>query len=442
MHSAPLRPRRALLTLARNSASYSPQPSAMAARVALVALACLGGAAAQAPPGSCSVFSTLAGPPRVTPTLGFGIAVNKAGIVFVADIASNEILQLVPPLYKPEPFVGSQDAPDASVNGVGTNALFYRPNSLIFGSDEVLYVTDQGNSMIRAISPDGVVSTLCGGVSGDPQADGLCLQTATFSKFLNNMAFDFVRSILYVADQDRIRAITTTGDAGLFIASTISRSATVNMFWGVALTPDGSVLYAGDFGTHYILRVLNPSLGVGGLLQDATIFAGTPNAIGYDNGIGTAARFFWPASMAVTPDGNLFLMQWGSAVIRSITPLGLVTDFAGSNLGTFAFREGKGKEAILGKELIALTLVPAGSSYELYSISPVDGAVLFKASLNAQVTRLSPPHPAYSDDVGLDVSFKAAGHSVLLRRAAACSIQCNAGRRHVHYRWVGPQRER
>lgn len=136
---------------------------------------------------------------------------------------------------------------------MGTNAFFYRPASLIFGRDEVLYVTDQGNSMIRAISPLGVVSTLCGGVSGDAQADGLCLQTATFSNFLYNMAFDFARSILYVADNDRIRAISVTGDASLYTASTISRPANVNMLWGLALAPDGSVLYAGDFFNHCIL---------------------------------------------------------------------------------------------------------------------------------------------------------------------------------------------
>ena len=204
-------------------------PAALVLVLALV-LGSLGGAVAQPPStGSCFVSSTLAGPPRMTPSMGFGIAVNKAGVVFVSDPSSNEILSLAPPLYAPLPFIGSQDTP-GRFNGVGTNALLNRPWDVIFGESGILYFTDQGNAMIRAIDtikPNAEVFTVCGGNSAaDDQNDGACLVTATFTRFIAGMAFDFSRKVLYMVDSDRVRAIlfTTAGDGiPANFAKTISR---------------------------------------------------------------------------------------------------------------------------------------------------------------------------------------------------------------------------
>jgi hypothetical protein len=60
-----------------------------------------------------------------------------------------------------------------------------------------------------------------------------------------------------------------------------------------------------------------------------TTYAGTANLSGGADGTGAAARFYYPAGVAVDSAGNLFVADRSNSAIRMIAPGGVVTTVAG-----------------------------------------------------------------------------------------------------------------
>lgn len=95
-----------------------------------------------------------------------GIAVDRIGNVYVADTMNNTVRKItssgvVSTLAGLAGISGIQD-------GAGSGALFNNPSGLVVDSAGAVYVADTGNSTIRRIAPNGVVSTIAGlpGVAG------------------------------------------------------------------------------------------------------------------------------------------------------------------------------------------------------------------------------------------------------------------------------------
>lgn len=89
-----------------------------------------------------------------------GLAVDSAGTVYVADTTNNLIRKItsggeVTTLAGVVGVSGWQD-------GTGAGALFNMPGGLAVDSSGNLYVADTGNSVVRKITPGGVVTTLAG----------------------------------------------------------------------------------------------------------------------------------------------------------------------------------------------------------------------------------------------------------------------------------------
>ncbi|HEY9897763.1 MAG TPA: IPT/TIG domain-containing protein [Pantanalinema sp.] len=224
-------------------------------------------------------------------------------------------------------WVGRGDA--SRLDGVGTQAGFNLPCSPGLDADGNVYLADAWNAVIRKITPAGVVTTVAGsGVKGF--ADG----PAASAMFDNPISVAVARDgSLYVGEEfnNRIRKITPDGMVSTFAGGTqgnLDGVGTAAQFY----RPDQLVLdaagnlFVSDYGNHNI-RKITPDGTV------TTLAGSVPAAAGTTDGTGTAARFNQPFDIALDPQGNLFVADYGNHRIRKVTPAGVVTTVAGSTSG-------------------------------------------------------------------------------------------------------------
>jgi sugar lactone lactonase YvrE len=150
-----------------------------------------------------------------------GLAVDGHGNIFVADMLNGMIREINASTGMVTTLAGSGDT-TASVNGTGTAASFYFPNSLAVDASDNIYVTEYATNLIRKVDSTGVVTTFAGsGAAG--QADS----TGTLASFNgpSGIAVD-KKGNLYVADtyNNVIRKITPAGVVSTIAGSGIAGS--------------------------------------------------------------------------------------------------------------------------------------------------------------------------------------------------------------------------
>jgi sugar lactone lactonase YvrE len=262
-----------------------------------------------------------------------GVGVDSVGNVYVGDLLNHRIRKITPAgVVTVLAGSGSQ----GSADGTGTSATFRSPWGVAADSEGNVYVGDFNNHRIRKISPAGVVSTLAG--SGTATFGNGTGATASFN---NPFAVAVDRDgNVYVADSNnfRIRKITPLG-----VVSTLAGSGTGTVTDGVGTSasfgsPQGvtvdsqGVVYVADYAGHRIRRI--STLGV------VTTIAGSTQ--GSVNGTGTSAQFNFPRGITVDTAGNLYVADESNHRIRKITPAGVVTTLAGTTQG---FQDGIGTDA-------------------------------------------------------------------------------------------------
>ncbi|MBM3271182.1 MAG: hypothetical protein FJZ01_26415 [Candidatus Sericytochromatia bacterium] len=103
-----------------------------------------------------------------------GLAVDAAGIVYVAD-TENQRIRKITPAAVVSTFAG--DGTAGFADGIGVAARFYGPSDIAIDGAGTLYVTDSANFRIRRVSPAGVVTTIAGGAAAGSQ-DGSALSAS------------------------------------------------------------------------------------------------------------------------------------------------------------------------------------------------------------------------------------------------------------------------
>ena len=268
-----------------------------------------------------------------------GVAVDGSGNVYVADVVGT--IRKVTPSGAVTTLAGSLGV-SGSKDGTGSAAQFNSPAGLAVDGGGNVYVSDQGNSTIRKITPAGVVTTLAGTAGQSGHADG----TGGAASFATpgNVAVDSSGNV-YVADQlnHTIRKITPQGVVTTFagtatVAGSIDGTGTGARFnnpYGIAVDAAGNV-YVADTYNCTIRKIT--SAGVSSTL------AGTAGIIGGKDGTGPAAQFNFPTGVAVDGSGNVYVSDILNYTIRKVTPAGVVTTLAGDVL-LAGFSDGTGAAA-------------------------------------------------------------------------------------------------
>ena len=170
-----------------------------------------------------------------------GIAVSKAGAVYVTDANNHRIRVIANGVVST--FAGS--ATQGMVDGKGSAAQFYSPWGLAIDAKGRLFVGDNGT--IRRIDTDGTVSTIAGTTPGF--ADGPALQ-ARF-KFILDLTFADSGDLLIV-DGQRLRVLSPDGQVTTWAGDGTTTFAPgpglltgiPTQLTSVASLPDGSVVVA------------------------------------------------------------------------------------------------------------------------------------------------------------------------------------------------------
>jgi len=198
-------------------------------------------------------------------------------------------------------------------NGDGipaTQAMLYNPYDVAVGSDGSLYIADSGNNRVRRVGPDGIITTVAGDGSG-----------------------------------------WFHGDGGLATEAGVAGPA------GVAVGPDGN-LYIGD--GHRVVR----KVGSDGIIT--TVAGSGSNWDFYYHGDGTPAtqaNLPSPYTVAVGPDGSLYILDHGLQRLFKVSPV-----FPGFSLNNIAIPSEDGGEVY--------EFTPGGR--HLRTLNALTGAVLYE----------------------------------------------------------------
>ena len=253
--------------------------------------------------------------------------------------------------------------------GAALNAKFNAPEGVVVAADGTLFIADTQNHRVRMVDTSGNISTIAG--TGEPGYDDGIAGSARLNS-PRGLALGPDGS-LYIAESDssvatngRVRRIApptatgilttvagggggscpsnalagTCGDGGLATDAVLRRPH------DVAVGLDGAI-YIADAEMHRIRRV-----GPDGHIDN---FAGTGTPDFLDNVAASAAEFEQPRSIAVAPDGALYIGDWNNRRIRRVGLDGIVRTIAGTGSA------GSGGDG--GPATMAALLQPRGLSF-------------------------------------------------------------------------------
>ena len=300
----------------------------------------------------------------------FGIAIDAAGNLYVADTENHRIRKVTPEGVV-STLAGSQEG-DAD----GSSAQFYYPGSIAVDAACNLYVADVGNHRIRKITPEGVVSTLAGSKKGFVDGEG---SAAQFKK-PRGITVDAAGN-LFVADggNHRIRMVMPTGEVCTLaggmggFADGLGEEAQFQMPSGVAIDAAGN-LYVADSLNNRIrkietVKMIFPFSILYSLLlfllgflerrkqklekalaeyededenEDENVDVDDDDTSDDTDDQESAAWFDSPHGIAVDAAGNLYVVDSWNYRICKITPTGDASVLAGGSEG---LADGRGSDA-------------------------------------------------------------------------------------------------
>lgn len=246
---------------------------------------------------------------------------------FVSNLFGQDIINL---------YAGDGTSAFGGDGGTALTAQLRLPSDIYIDATGNKYIADANNHCIRKVTAGGIISTVVGtggtsGFSGDGGLATACKLNQPGAICMDNSGN------MYIADatNHRIRKVNAvsgiiTTIAGNGTASTtgdggLATAATVNFPYGVAIDNNGD-LYISESSSH-VIRKITISTGI------ITTYAGIAGSAGStgDGGLATAAKLNFPRDICFDGANNLLIADRVNNKIRKVTAsTGNISTIAGT----------------------------------------------------------------------------------------------------------------
>jgi sugar lactone lactonase YvrE len=275
--------------------------------------------------------STIVALPGLSHPQGVTVA---GGVEYISDTGGNTVRALDLTSGAISLVAGDGTPGYSGDGGVATAAELASPDGLAV-TNGVLYIADQNSSVVRGVDlSSGLIETVAGNGTVGYSGDG---GQAAAAQLADPQALAANGNMLYIADLENhvIRSVdltsgvieTVAGDGTSGYSGDGGAAAAAQLYYpqGVAVSPDGSLLYIADTFNN-VVRSVDLTSGV------IKTVAGNGGA-GYngDGGAATAAMLNSPSDVVVSPDGNtLYITDTYNSTVR-------VVDLVGGTISSLSF---------------------------------------------------------------------------------------------------------
>jgi DNA-binding beta-propeller fold protein YncE len=269
----------------------------------------------------------------------FDVAFDRAGNLYFSDTFNHRIRRVDARSGIISTVAGNGEPGYSGDGGPAGRASLNEPYGIAIDRAGNIFVADRLNRRIRRIdATQGTITTLAGSGEAAYSGDGGPAAHAGLAE-PNGLALDAEERHLYIADvaDHRVRIVDLssgtietfagTGKAEHGGDDSAAREARIFGARAVKLCPDGTVYILERQGSS--LRAVDLATGI-----IATIAGTTGRGYSGDDGPALAAVFDAPKEMAIDPDGNILIVDTENHAIRLIDrATGIVTTIAGGRQG-------------------------------------------------------------------------------------------------------------
>jgi NHL repeat len=259
-----------------------------------------------------------------------GIAIAPGGGFVFAD-AFAHVVRRVWPDGSITTVAGTGEPGFSGDGGPATQAQLDLPHGVAFFPDGTLLIADTLNNRIRAVAPDGTITTVAGTGQAGFAGDGGPATQAELDAPRGVTAAPDGGYLIPDTDNDRIRKVSTDGTITTLAGNGAhgfdgdggpATAATLGFPFAVVPTADGGLLIA-DTANDRIRKVK----------ADGTITTVAGDGVrgfGGDGGPATQAAIANPHNLAALPDGGFLIADEGNDRVRRVWPDGTITTAAGT----------------------------------------------------------------------------------------------------------------